>query len=175
MWLMVLRPGGLLHSTSGRSIFIAAFTLATYGLSFSEYTRPYGLMGSTAFGGATAVVIGIDCFSQAGLKEFWLYIWNLNSKIFPLLISTYPVERGMRVEIACVIVIAVIGIISQLRLWKVIQKRREERATVCRDEERERDEVEAEIGRRLEEGNMRGREGWEATYDGPCRVKGEIG
>jgi hypothetical protein len=41
-----------------------------------SYTRPYALMASTAFAGSTAAVLGIDCFSRAGLKEFWLYTWG---------------------------------------------------------------------------------------------------
>jgi hypothetical protein len=40
MWLLVLKPGGLLTATSSKSIFIAAFTLAVFATSFSHYTRP---------------------------------------------------------------------------------------------------------------------------------------
>lgn len=75
MWLLCLKPGGLLTSTSSKAIFIAAFTVASYALSFSRHTRPYGLIGSISFAGATAIILGIDCFSGAGLKEFWLYVW----------------------------------------------------------------------------------------------------
>lgn len=76
MWFLVLKPGGLITSTAGRAIFIACFTLGTFGFYVSHYTRPYGLIGSTSFAGATVIVLGIDCFSRAGLKEFWLYIWG---------------------------------------------------------------------------------------------------
>lgn len=76
MWLMVLTPGGLLSSTTGKAIFISCFTAAGFALYISHYTRPYGLIGCTSFAGATAIVLGIDCFSRAGLKEFWLYIWS---------------------------------------------------------------------------------------------------
>jgi hypothetical protein len=79
MWLLVLRPGGLITSSGGRAIFIASFCVAVYALSFSRHTRPYGLIASTSFAGATAVVLGVDCFSRAGLKEFWLYIWGTPS------------------------------------------------------------------------------------------------
>lgn len=76
MWFLVLKPGGLITSTAGRAIFIACFTLGTFGFYVSHFTRPYGLIGSTSFAGATVIVLGIDCFSRAGLKEFWLYIWG---------------------------------------------------------------------------------------------------
>ncbi len=75
MWFLTLRPGGLLRSTTQKAIFIAAFSLGVYALSFSRFTRPYGLIGSTSFAGASAVILGIDCFSRAGLKEFCMYLW----------------------------------------------------------------------------------------------------
>src|SRR6266536_4080385 len=128
MWLLVLEPGGLITSTGGKSIFIAAFTIAVYATSFTHYTRPYGLIVSISFGGATVVVLGIDCFSGAGLKEFWAYIWNLNDNLFPLGADTYPLTRGMKVEIAVIIIIFLAGIVSQMKLWKVIKERREQRA-----------------------------------------------
>jgi len=76
MWLLVLKSGGLITSTAGKAIFIACFTLGAFAFYISHYTRPYGLIGSTSFAGATVVVLGIDCFSRAGLKEFWLYVWS---------------------------------------------------------------------------------------------------
>ena len=75
MWLLVLRPGGLVSSTGGRVAFIVSFSAAAFCLSFSRHTRDYALIGCIAFAGATVIVLGIDCFSRAGLKEFWLYIW----------------------------------------------------------------------------------------------------
>lgn len=76
MWFLVLKSGGLVETTVGRIVLIACFALATFALYFHQFTRPYGLIGSTSFAGATVVVIGIDCFSRAGLKEFWIYIWS---------------------------------------------------------------------------------------------------
>lgn len=83
MWLLCLAPGGLIHSNGGRIGLIIAFSAACYMLSFSHYTRTYGLIGCIAFGGATSIVLGIDCFSRAGLKEFWIYNWGkLAASIF---------------------------------------------------------------------------------------------
>ena len=76
MWFLELKPDGLIRSTIGKAIFIVCFTLGAYALYVSHYTRPYGLIGSISFAGATVIVLGIDCFSRAGLKEFWLYIWS---------------------------------------------------------------------------------------------------
>lgn len=79
MWVLVLRPGGTISNTTGKIIFISCLTVGAPALYISRHTRPYGLIGSTSFAGATATVLGIDCFSRAGLKEFWLYIWSRSS------------------------------------------------------------------------------------------------
>lgn len=76
MWLLCLKPGGLLTDVNSKCGFIAGISVGFYALSFSQYTRPHGLIVSTAISGGTAVSLGIDCFSRAGLKEFWLYIWG---------------------------------------------------------------------------------------------------
>ena len=76
MWILVLKAGGVIASTAGKTIFIAVLCIGFFALSFSHRTRSYALIGSTSFAGATAIVLGIDCVSRAGLKEFWLYIWG---------------------------------------------------------------------------------------------------
>jgi hypothetical protein len=164
MWLLVLKPGGLLTSTSGKSILIAVFTVAGFATSFSHYTRPYSLMGLISFSGATLVVIGIDCFSRAGLKEFWAYIWALNSNLFPVGATTYPLTRGIKVEIAAIIVMFLAGIVSQMKLWKVIKERREERAAERLADERTMAQEEENVGRRIEDLNAEERHQWEAVY-----------
>lgn len=189
MWFLALKPGGLLRSTGQKAIFIAAFSVGIYALSFSRYTRPYGLIGSTSFAGATVMILGIDCFSRAGLKEFWLYIWGmyccgrgcqpaiirlinveltsiaaLNNNLFPLDTTTYPITRGVRVEIAGIFLIFLLGIISQSKLWKVIKERRERKAVERHDREQAREREEEDLGRQLEEGNYRERAQWEAVY-----------
>lgn len=76
MWLLSLKEGGLIPSVGGRVGLIAAFCVFASALSFSKHTWTFGLMGCTAFAGATIIVLGIDCYSRAGLKEFWVYIWG---------------------------------------------------------------------------------------------------
>jgi hypothetical protein len=164
MWLLTLKPGGTVQSTGGKVVLIAAFTVAAYTLSFTHYTRPYGLIGATSFAGATAAVLGVDCFTNAGLKEFWLYIWNLNDGLFPLNTNTYPITRGMKVELAVTVLICFLGVISQIKLWKVIKDRREKKDAARLGDEVERSQMEEAVGRRLEEGNERERAQWEAVY-----------
>ncbi|PGH18275.1 hypothetical protein AJ79_00614 [Helicocarpus griseus UAMH5409] len=164
MWILSLKPGGVLVETGHKAGFIASFTLGVYTLSFSHHTRPYGLMGSTSFSGATAVVLGIDCFSRAGLKEFWVYIWGLNHDVFPFNTVTYPLTRGVRVELAAIVLFFIMGLVSQGKLWKVVKDRREKNAALREEEQKKRDKVEEEIARDLEAGTNRERAQWESVY-----------
>jgi hypothetical protein len=182
MWFLALKSGGLLTEGGPKAGMIIAFTVGFYSLSFSHYTRPYGLIGCTSFSGATALVLGIDCYSRAGLKEFWLYIWGmfgviavtipylvlthlgLNLNVFPLRTNTYPVTRGIRVELAATIIIGVLGVISQVRLWNVIKERRAKEENSRKEQNRKIEEEDAEAGRRLEEKNLQERAEWELIY-----------
>lgn len=76
MWILVLAPGGSITNKVGKIILIAILCALGYASYISRFTRVYGLIVCTSFAGATAFVLGIDCFSRAGLKEFWLYIWG---------------------------------------------------------------------------------------------------
>ncbi|KAJ5536586.1 Golgin subfamily A member 7/ERF4 [Penicillium frequentans] len=164
MWFLTVKAGGLVTGNGAKVGFILAFTGGFYCLSFSHYTRSYGSMLCTAFGGATAVVLGIDCYSRAGLKEFWLYLWGLNADLFPLNTYTYPITRNIRVELAIIIILTVFGVIFQLRLWKVIKERREREESARQEAEKAKEEAEAENGRRIEEKNLRERAQWEQMY-----------
>lgn len=174
MWLLVLKPGGLLTATSSKAIFIACFTIAGFCTSFSHYTRPYGLIVSISFSGATALIIGLDCFSRAGLKEFWGYLWALNSNLFPLGATSYPLTRGIRVEIAAIIVIFLAGIVSQMKLWKVIKERREQRAAERLQDVQNMEQEEENVGRRVEHANAQERDQWEAVYGDKDGAKSNI-
>ncbi|KAK2800678.1 hypothetical protein FQN50_008062 [Emmonsiellopsis sp. PD_5] len=164
MFILSTKPGGLIVNPGGKAGFIVGLSAASYTTSFSRHTRPYGLIGSSSFSGATAIVLGIDCFSRSGLKEFWLYIWDLNKDIFPLNTNTYPITRGIRVQLTVIVLIFLMGLISQVKIWKVIKERREKQAAQEEEEQKKRDEIEEQIARSLEEGTNRARIRWEAVY-----------
>ena len=164
MWLLTLREGGLIENTVGRVIFIAVFAFATFCLYFSRWTRQYGLMACISFSGSTAAVLGIDCFSRAGLKEFWAYIWALNDRLFPDGADTYPLTRGIRVELAVTVLLFVVGIVSQLKLWRLIRDRRNKSKEEPAEEAPVQPDEEASIGRQVQEVTNRERAEWERMY-----------
>ncbi|TGO46145.1 hypothetical protein BCON_0342g00030 [Botryotinia convoluta] len=164
MWLLVMKAGGLITSTAGKSILIAAISIAAFSLSFSHYTRTYGLIACISFAGSTAIVLGIDCFSRAGLKEFWAYIWNLNQNLFPLGATTYPVTKGIRVEIAAIFVIFLASLVSQSKVHKMIQDHRAQRLEERQEIARVLEEEEMSVGRRIEDQNIAEKERLEKIY-----------
>jgi hypothetical protein len=164
MWFMSLKSGGLIGSSTGRAIFIGCMSAGGYSLSFSHYTRNYGLIASISFSGATAAILGIDCLARSGWKEFWLYLWSLNDDIFPLNTNTYPLTKNIKAELAGVVIIAVFGIVSQLRVWNLVKDRREKSAAQELERQQEKDREEEERGRALEDKFQKERAQWEATY-----------
>jgi hypothetical protein len=163
MWLLTQSDGGIIASSVGRIIFIAGFCAVTFSLYFSRFTRTYALIGSIAFGGASAAVLGIDYFSRAGLKEFWVYLWAVNSNVFPLGADTYPLTRGIRVELAATFLLFLAGIVSQMRLWTVIKDRRAKRDEAKKETDRQLEIEEENVGRQVEAAIARDREEWEAA------------
>ena len=174
MWLMCLRPGGLIQNSAGSIGFIVGFTVCAYAFYFSHYTRHHALLVCIAFGGATAAVLGIDCFSRAGLKEFWAYTWNLNDDLFPLGTVTYPITRGIKVELAAVILLFCAGVVSQLKLWRLVQARRAKRDADRLADEQNLAKEEEQVGRDIEAANARDREQWEAVYGDGTYVPGTV-
>ncbi|KAF4498310.1 sulfite exporter family [Fusarium agapanthi] len=164
MWLLCLVPGGLLGPVVAKAIFIACFTVGGFAFYFSHYTRDWALILMIAFSGATITVLGVDCFSRAGLKEFWAWVWELNDDLFPLGANTYPVTKGIRVETAAIIIIFLFGIISQIKLWKIVREKREKKAEEAAEGERNLREEEEQVGRNIEEANARERRQWERIY-----------
>ncbi|KAG5992153.1 hypothetical protein E4U52_003046 [Claviceps spartinae] len=164
MWLLCLVSGGLVHTVPSKAAFIAIFTLAGFALYFSRRTRDYALIVLIAFGGSTVTVLGIDCFSRAGLKEFWAYVWAVNDNLFPLGADTYPVTKGIRVETAAIVFIFLVGIVSQIKLWKIVREKNAKRAADRAQEKQSLEREEENVGRQIEESNARERQQWEVIY-----------
>jgi hypothetical protein len=77
MWFLTLKADGTIPSTVGKAVFIGALTAIVGATALNKRTRRWGLIGSIPFSGATAAMLGIDCFSRAGMKEFWIYLWSM--------------------------------------------------------------------------------------------------
>ena len=83
--------------------------------------------------------------------------------------------RGIRVETAAIIIITLFGIISQLKVWKIIKRKREERAAETLKKEHERDLSDEEQGKKVEADNQQDRPLWEALHGDKSGSKVQAG
>lgn len=66
---MALRQGGLITSVVGRWALLGALTVVVFIASLPKRFNDLMILVSTAWIGATAFVLGVDCYTRAGLKE----------------------------------------------------------------------------------------------------------
>ena len=89
---------------------------------------------------------------------------DLNPDIFPLNTNTYPITRGMRVESAAIIFFFILGVIAQLKLFKLIQKKKDAKKHQQRRYEEDRNNDDGEVGRRVQQVVQRDQARWESIY-----------
>ena len=76
------------------------------------------ILTSTAFIGATAFILGVDCFTRAGLKEFYIYNLGFRNGLFPKLWVQeegsvgewmFPLLTIMQVEIGVLVAVFLVS------------------------------------------------------------------
>ena len=114
--------------------------------------------------GVLALYLESVCSSTSNMQKLTVEI-DLNGNLFPLHYSQpYPITRGIRVEIAAIILISLLGIMSQMKIWKIIKERREEREAEQKRKQDQRNISDEEQGRKIEEGAALDRVEWEDRY-----------
>lgn len=66
---------------------------------------------------------------------------------------------------AVTVVVCLLGLLSQFKLWKLIRERRRKQEEALAEERRKKDEAEVELGRAIEEKKENDLVRWEAIYD----------
>ena len=89
---------------------------------------------------------------------------DLNDDEFPINTPTYPITRGIRVEIACTVIVFLFGLMSQFKIWKVLKEKRERRDADRLRWDESREQLEEAVGNDIEARNERERARWEAVY-----------
>ncbi|CAE6480195.1 unnamed protein product [Rhizoctonia solani] len=142
LWIQCFREGGLIRQIAYRWIFYVGCAVVGFILCTIPKIHYNILLISTAVVGASATILGVDCFSTAGLKEF--YVWNLGfMRMFPVFYDIgmpYPLYQTMQIELGLIAAVALMGGAVQFRLLTVLKKRLNE----INEEQRKREE-DAEI------------------------------
>ncbi|KAI5276792.1 hypothetical protein E4T47_00514 [Aureobasidium subglaciale] len=132
---------------------------------YFQKTRDPALIISSAFSGATALVLGIDCFSRAGLKEFWVYTWHLHrDEIFGYEIPPYPMTRLIKVEIGLIPVLFLLGLLSQIKFYIPIRARKRREAIEAAQMREIEEQGDAETSREFHTKNQKRLSDWEKRH-----------
>ena len=67
-------------------------------------------------------------------------------------------------EIAATVILFLFGVMSQLKMWKIVRARRQKREAQRQADDERRDQLAGEVGHDVEALNERSRAQWEATY-----------
>ncbi|KAJ3935449.1 MAG: hypothetical protein NXY57DRAFT_887907 [Lentinula lateritia] len=162
LWIQCFRDGGVIRSEGLRWIMYIGCAVVGFVLCTIPKIHYHVLLVSTSFVGASAFILGVDCFTTAGLKEF--YVWNVGFQtLFTRFTSQgieFPVTQTMQIELGLIGAVALMGIAVQLRILKVLQRKLHE----ISQEQKKRDE-EAELAVAGGFAHvMREREEWEKEH-----------
>ncbi|KAG8681523.1 hypothetical protein FRC08_015577, partial [Ceratobasidium sp. 394] len=142
LWIQCFREGGVIRPVGFRWIFYVACAVVGFILCTIPKIHYNILLISTALVGATATILGVDCFTTAGLKEF--YIWNLGfMRMFPVFYNIgmpYPLYQTEQIELGLIAAVALMGGAVQFRVLGILKNRLRE----INEEQRKREE-DAEI------------------------------
>ncbi|KAI0307912.1 hypothetical protein B0F90DRAFT_1678336 [Multifurca ochricompacta] len=152
LWIQCFRDGGLIRPIGIRWLMFIFCSVIGFVLCTIPKIHYQILLIATAFVGASAVVLGADCFSTAGLKEF--YVWNIGfRKLFPKYIEhniQFPVSQAMQIELGLIGAVALMGIAVQLRILHVLRRKLKEIAAEQKRRERQDNAEAAERFSKLE-------------------------
>ncbi|KAI6162098.1 hypothetical protein EDD17DRAFT_1819192 [Pisolithus thermaeus] len=158
LWLQCFKDGGLITPVGIRWIVYISCGVVGFVLCTIPKLHWHILLLATAFVGSSVFMLGVDCYTTAGLKEVcavplsspcsdlsppvlrmesWIH-WTI-----PKYTSNgiaFPVSQTMQIELGLIGAVALMGGAVQLRIPRVLQRKLKEIA----EEQRRRDE-EAEL------------------------------
>lgn len=161
-WIQCFHNGGLISSVGLRWILYIGCAVIGFVLSTIPKVHYHILLISTAFVGASALMLGIDCYTTAGLKEF--YVWNLGFRsLFPKFQDNgirYPVSQTIQIELGLLGAVALMGAAVQLRILSVLQHKLKE---ISQDQQKQNDDAEQNAAGRFNV-VLRERAQWEKEH-----------
>jgi len=176
LFIQCMRNGGLIGPVGYRWIMYIGCGVVGFCLCTIPKIHLHVLLISTAFVGATSFMLGVDCYTTAGLKEF--YVWNIGYKaLFPKYTENYirfPVTQTMQIELGLLGAVALMGGAVQLRVLQVLQRKLEEIAAEQRRQDAEAETVAAEklVGLEQEKKDWEHRHGRQQSDSSTDMLKG---
>ncbi|GAA5877583.1 hypothetical protein JCM16303_003386 [Sporobolomyces ruberrimus] len=160
----LIRPVGLRYILS-LGLAASFFVLA----SVPRLSLPV-LLVSTSLLGSVAVVVGVDCFTTAGLKEFFVYSFGFTT-LFRKLQGHYTLDSAITIELGVLLALSICMMAFQHRFYVLMgRKQQSERQT-----EREQTVRTTKMDERARKHTVASMGDWEEKYGngGPRRVVSE--
>ncbi|CAH7685706.1 hypothetical protein BY996DRAFT_4573382 [Phakopsora pachyrhizi] len=123
VFILSLKSNVLIEAVGFRWIFIILSTAAGFILTTIPSLIMMTSLFSTAIVGSAALVLGIDCFTCGGLKEFWLFILGFSALFDSRLKSNFPLTVAMQAELGVMAGVFLMGSAVQWRLLEIIKKK----------------------------------------------------
>ncbi|KAF9172681.1 hypothetical protein BGX21_004975 [Mortierella sp. AD011] len=112
LWILGWKPGGTIASSTGRGIFLGALSAVGFIIGFI-LERETVIIG-TAIIGAYSIVAGIDFYAHTGfISEADSFINSKDS----ITQRVGPLSAGAYALLASFIVLAILGVVIQFKLW----------------------------------------------------------
>ncbi|EGG12826.1 uncharacterized protein MELLADRAFT_87118 [Melampsora larici-populina 98AG31] len=122
LFILSLRENVLIRPPGLRWVMIIGSVTIGFVLATIPAIQLYVTVVATAAMGAAAVMLGVDCFTTAGVKEYWVYIVGFG-QMFPKLDGHFPLTITMQAELGVMAGLFVMGAAVQWRLLEVIYKK----------------------------------------------------
>ncbi|KAF8585556.1 hypothetical protein K439DRAFT_1039036 [Ramaria rubella] len=160
LWVQCFRNGGLIRPIGFRWILYIGCGAVGFVLCTIPKLHYHVLIAGTAITGASAFMLGVDCFTTAGLKEF--YVYNLGfTALFPKFSGMhFPVSQTMEIEIGLIAAVTLMGAAVQMRVLKVLKRKLKE----INEEEQRREVLAEEKAVMRMEGVQHDLEEWEKEH-----------
>ncbi|GAA5843716.1 hypothetical protein JCM9279_000116 [Rhodotorula babjevae] len=159
VFLLSTRSDALIRPVGLRYILVVGLIAVGFILASLKRVQPHVLLACTCVIGAFVVVLGIDCFASAGLKELYVYVLGLD-KLFPKLEGHYRLTTSIIAELAATVALVFIFMAIQSRFLSIFVRRDAEAKRSQRDEAK-RDEQLARASRRRSRVELND---WEEKY-----------
>ncbi|KAK4053755.1 hypothetical protein OIV83_001411 [Microbotryomycetes sp. JL201] len=117
MFLLALRPDGLIRVAWGKYVLLVGFATLGFALSCVPKLMYSTILFGSAALGATVLVLGIDCFTRSNLKEFYVYLVHVG---VPKRITYFPHSNPILIELGVMAALFVAGIAFQLRFYRLL-------------------------------------------------------
>ncbi|CAG8564593.1 20577_t:CDS:2 [Cetraspora pellucida] len=108
LFILAWAPGGVIHSSTGRIIFIVVCVLI--GLLLTCFFIDTIIIVATAFIGAYAIILGVDMFVRTGFSQSVVSFLNGNLDIPP-----YDTNTKIYIMLGAMVVLFIIGAFFQHR------------------------------------------------------------